>query len=100
MTRTARKADMRRNIDAWWPHVEVGVEAIVVTASGCRGRQDYGHPLADDPFMRKKVAKISELCRDPADRWCREETALRALSPMRRNAASWLSARQVRCSMA
>src|SRR5688572_23457455 len=24
---------MRRNIDAWWPHVEAGVEAIVVTAS-------------------------------------------------------------------
>jgi glycolate oxidase iron-sulfur subunit len=25
----------RRNIDAWWPHVEQGIEAIVITASGC-----------------------------------------------------------------
>jgi glycolate oxidase iron-sulfur subunit len=28
-------AYMRRNIDAWWPHVEAGVEAVVITASGC-----------------------------------------------------------------
>ena len=27
--------DMRRNIDAWWPSVEAGAEAIVMTASGC-----------------------------------------------------------------
>ncbi|HVL77067.1 MAG TPA: glycolate oxidase subunit GlcF, partial [Noviherbaspirillum sp.] len=27
--------DMRRNVDAWWPHVEAGVEAIVMNASGC-----------------------------------------------------------------
>ena len=27
--------DMRRNIDAWWPHVEAGAEAILMTASGC-----------------------------------------------------------------
>ena len=28
-------ATMRRNIDAWWPHIEAGAEAIVMTASGC-----------------------------------------------------------------
>src|SRR5467141_3732211 len=27
--------DMRALIDRWWPHVEAGVEAIVMTASGC-----------------------------------------------------------------
>ena len=26
---------IRRNIDAWWPHLGRGAEAIVVTASGC-----------------------------------------------------------------
>src|SRR5205814_6802117 len=29
------KAFMRANIDAWWPEIERGAEAIVVTASGC-----------------------------------------------------------------
>src|SRR5205823_1911445 len=29
------RAIVRRNIDAWWPHVERGAEAIIVTASGC-----------------------------------------------------------------
>ncbi|HRD99864.1 MAG TPA: glycolate oxidase subunit GlcF, partial [Ilumatobacteraceae bacterium] len=41
--------DMRRNIDAWWPHVEAGAEAIVVTASGCGVQvKDYGHALRHD----------------------------------------------------
>ena len=44
---------MRRNIDAWWPHVEHGVEAIVITASGCGVMvKDYGHQLARDPRIR------------------------------------------------
>lgn len=62
------RRDMRRNIDAWWPHVEAGIEAIVVTASGC-GVQvcDYGHTLADDPAYAEKAAAISELCRDPGE---------------------------------
>ena len=38
---------VRRNIDAWWPHVQRGLEAIVVTASGCGVMvKDYGHFLA------------------------------------------------------
>src|SRR3974390_1628840 len=28
-------ADMRALIDTWWPHVEAGAEAILMTASGC-----------------------------------------------------------------
>jgi glycolate oxidase iron-sulfur subunit len=62
------KNDMRRNIDAWWPHVEAGVEAIVVTASGCGVQlKDYGHILADDAVYAEKAAKISTLCRDPSE---------------------------------
>jgi len=76
----AGKADMRRNIDAWWPHVEAGVEAIVVTASGCGVQvSDYGHLLADDPAYAAKAVRISELCRDPADILAAEKVALLAL---------------------
>ena len=64
----AGRDDMRRNIDAWWPHVEAGVEAIVVTASGCGVQvRDYGHLLADDPAYADKATKISLLCRDPSE---------------------------------
>ena len=64
----AAKKDMRRNIDAWWPHVEEGIEAIVVTASGCGVQvHDYGHILADDPGYADKAARISALCRDPSE---------------------------------
>ena len=56
---------MRRNIDAWWPHVEAGVEAIVITASGCGTMvKEYGHHLAQDPRYAEKAARISELTRD------------------------------------
>ena len=58
-------ADMRANIDAWWPHVEAGVEAIVMNASGCGVMvKDYGHVLKDDPAYAAKAARISALTRD------------------------------------
>jgi len=60
------RALARRNIDAWWPHVERGAEAIVVTASGCGVMvRDYGHVLAQDPAYAQKAAKIASLARDP-----------------------------------
>ena len=60
------KAEMRRNIDAWWPHVESeGVEAIVMNASGCGVTvRDYGHLLRGDTQYAKKAARISALTRD------------------------------------
>ena len=59
-------ADMRRNIDAWWPHVEAGgVEAIVMNASGCGVMvKEYGHALAADPAYADKAARIGALTRD------------------------------------
>ena len=62
--------DMRRNVDAWWPHVERsaadgGVEAIVMNASGCGVTvKEYGHALAHDPAYADKARRISELTRD------------------------------------
>jgi len=56
---------MRHNIDAWWPHVENGAEAIVMTASGCGLMvKDYGHALKDDAAYAEKAARISALTRD------------------------------------
>ena len=76
----AAKDDMRRNIDAWWPHVEAGIEAIVVTASGCGVQiRDYGHILADDAVYAEKAAKISTLCRDPSEILAGEHERLQPL---------------------
>ena len=56
---------IRRQVDAWWPHVEAGAEAIVVTASGCGTMvQDYAHLLADDPAYAQKAARITALAKD------------------------------------
>lgn len=56
---------MRRNIDAWWPVIQSGVEAIVMTASGCGAMlQDYGYALRHDANYAEKAQKISELTKD------------------------------------
>jgi glycolate oxidase iron-sulfur subunit len=63
-------ADMRRNIDAWWPLIEgltsAGrVEAIVMNASGCGVTvKEYGHHLAHDPAYAERAARVSALTRD------------------------------------
>lgn len=55
----------KQNIDAWWPMVESGVEAIIMTASGCGVMvKDYGHLLANDAAYATKAKKISELTKD------------------------------------
>jgi glycolate oxidase iron-sulfur subunit len=59
------KAEMRRNIDAWWPYVESGIEAIVMNASGCGVTvKEYGYILKDDPAYAAKAERISALTRD------------------------------------
>lgn len=56
---------VRRNVDAWWPYVEAGAEAIVSSASGCGVMIDeYGELLADDPGYADRARRISELARD------------------------------------
>jgi glycolate oxidase iron-sulfur subunit len=56
---------MRRNIDAWWPDIEQGVEAIVVTASGCAPMvKDYGQLLATDSDYADKARRVSTLAKD------------------------------------
>ena len=55
----------RRNIDAWWPSLENGAEAIVQTASGCGAFiKEYGHLLSADPDYAEKARKVSALAKD------------------------------------
>ena len=60
------KAEMRRNIDAWWPFIDQpGLEAIVMNASGCGVMvKEYGHHFQDEPAYAVKAARISALTRD------------------------------------
>lgn len=56
---------MRRNIAAWWPHIERGAKAIVITASGCGSLvKEYGHLLQHDPDYAGKAARISAMAHD------------------------------------
>jgi len=55
----------KQNIDAWWPFVESGVEAIVMTASGCGVMvKDYGHLFANDASYAVKAKRISDITKD------------------------------------
>jgi glycolate oxidase iron-sulfur subunit len=72
---------MRRNIDAWWPFIEQGAEAIVMTASGCATMvAEYGPLLAQDPAYADKAARVSALMRDVSDVIAAELPRLKALA--------------------
>ena len=92
-------ADMRRNIDAWWPQVAQGqVEAIVMNASGCGAMvKDYGHALAGDPDYADKAARISALMR--AASCCPTSSPRSSRGCACHRAACWPSTRPARCSM-
>ncbi len=65
--------DIRRNIDAWWPYIERGAEAIVSSASGCGAMLvDYGRLLAADHLYAKKAQRVSQLGRDVGEILLRE----------------------------
>lgn len=55
----------RRNIDAWWPHLAAGAEAIIQTASGCGAFvKEYGYMLRNDPAYAEKARLVSERALD------------------------------------
>ena len=61
----AGRSDMKALIDAWWPWVESGVEAFVMSASGCGSTvKEYGHLLAKDAQYRDKAVRISSMAKD------------------------------------
>ncbi|OZI74406.1 glycolate oxidase subunit GlcF [Bordetella genomosp. 12] len=62
-------AQMRANIDVWWPMLQDGrVQAIVMNASGCGAMvKDYAHHLRHDPQYAAKAAQVVERVKDVAE---------------------------------
>jgi len=59
------KRFIRQNIDAWWPFITAGAEAIIVTASGCGVMlKDYADIMQDDTEYADKARRVSELAKD------------------------------------
>ena len=55
----------RRNIDAWTARSSDGLDAILITASGCGTTiKDYGFMFRNDPAYAAKAARVSELRKD------------------------------------
>lgn len=64
----AALVEVRRNIDAWWPHIEAGAEAIVMNASGCGAMvKEYAHLLRHDAAYAEKAARVVAMTRDLAE---------------------------------
>ncbi len=69
---------VRRNIDAWIPHLDAGVEVVLVNASGCGAMvKEYAHLLRADPAYAQKAKRVVEATRDPAE-WLPGELASHA----------------------
>jgi glycolate oxidase iron-sulfur subunit len=68
---------IRQNIDAWWPHIESGAEAIVSTASACGLMiKDYGHLMRKDKRYARKAERIATLTRDISEVIASEDLSL------------------------
>ncbi|SFE87425.1 glycolate oxidase subunit GlcF [Methylobacterium sp. 13MFTsu3.1M2] len=58
-------AHARQAIDAWDAEIAEGLDAILVTASGCGTTiKDYGFMFRDDPAYAEKARRVSSLAKD------------------------------------
>ena len=91
----AALASARRNVDAWMDEIEgQGLEAIIVTASGCGTTiKDYGFMLRADPAYAAKAERVSSLAMDIS-----EFVAAKGLPPVTR-APNLIVAYQSACSL-
>ena len=81
--------DMRRNIDAWWPAIEAGAEAILINASGCGSTvKEYGFHLQNDAQYAQKAQRVSELAKDIVEILIGETEGLKALFSLAPSAAT------------
>jgi glycolate oxidase iron-sulfur subunit len=89
------RATARRRIDAWTAEIEgEGLDAILVTASGCGTTvKDYGYMLRTDPAYAGKAARVSALALDISEYLSRLE-----LTPAR-GAAGVTVAHHSACSL-
>ena len=85
----------RRNIDAWIAEMDgEGLDAIVITASGCGTTiKDYGFMFRDDPAYAEKARRVSEIAKDVTE----YVTALDLMPPVRE--AGLVVAYHSACSM-
>lgn len=91
------RAQMRRLIDACWPLIEAGVEAIMMSASGCGATlKDYGFLLRDDVAYADKARRFAALVRDPIELVAAN---LQLLRPRLRQAPPMKVAFQSPCSL-
>ena len=59
---------MRANVDAWWPAIEGGAQAVVATSSACAEMvKNYGERLAADLAYAEKAARVSAMARDASE---------------------------------
>src|SRR5262249_19594091 len=87
-------AAVRRNVDAWTREVEAGgLDAILITASGCGTMvKDYGFLLRTDPSYARKAERVSALTRDISE-------YLAALPLVRETARDVVVAHHSACSL-
>ena len=58
----------KANIDAWWPAIESGAEAVMATSSGCGVQlRDYAQLLSGDAQYSPRAARVVALVRDPIE---------------------------------
>ncbi len=79
-------AQVKRNINAWWPEVENSVVGLVVTASGCGATvKEYGHLLRNDSEYAGKAKRISELAMDSIEavEFCLHHQSEKSLTDLR-----------------
>jgi glycolate oxidase iron-sulfur subunit len=59
------------NIEAWHAEIERGLDAILITASGCGTTiKDYGFMFRDDPKLAAKAERVSALAKDVSEYLC------------------------------
>lgn len=94
------RQDMRALIDAWWPLVESGAEAFLMTASGCGTTvKEYGHMLKDDPVYAQRAARVSSMTLDLAEVLANERAQIAKLAGGRAGIAGEKAAFHSPCSL-
>ncbi|MFX7540857.1 heterodisulfide reductase-related iron-sulfur binding cluster, partial [Acinetobacter baumannii] len=59
------RALARQAIDLWSAELDRGLDAIIVTASGCGTTiKDYGFMFRDDPAYAEKAKRVSAAAKD------------------------------------
>ncbi len=73
------RARLKANVDALWPQLEAGAEAVVTTSSACSAMlREYGHLLRDEPEYAARAARLAGCALDISQLLDGEGVALRS----------------------